>query len=47
MWAGAGYLVTDVWVAGERVVEGGRCTRVDGERARAEVTQRARRLRDP
>ncbi len=47
VWAGAGYLVTDVWVAGERVVEGRRCTRVDGEQARAEVTQRARRLRDP
>ncbi len=47
VWAGAGYLVTDVWVAGERVVEGGRCTRVDGEEARAEVGRRAGRLRDP
>ncbi len=47
VWAGAGYLVTDVWVAGERVVEDGRCTRVDGEQARAEVMRRARRLRDP
>jgi 5-methylthioadenosine/S-adenosylhomocysteine deaminase len=47
VWAGAGYLVTDVWVAGERVVEDGRCTRVDGEQARAEVTRRAGRLRDP
>jgi 5-methylthioadenosine/S-adenosylhomocysteine deaminase len=47
VWAGAGYLVTDVWVAGERVVEDRRCTRVDGEHARAEVTQRARRLRGP
>ena len=44
VWAGAGYLVTDVWVGGERVVEGGRCTRIDGDRARAEVGQRARRL---
>jgi 5-methylthioadenosine/S-adenosylhomocysteine deaminase len=47
VWAGAGYLVTDVWVAGERVVEGGRCTRVDGEKARAEVMRRAGRLRGP
>jgi 5-methylthioadenosine/S-adenosylhomocysteine deaminase len=47
VWAGAGYLVTDVWVAGERVVEDGRCTRVDGEQALAEVTRRARRLRGP
>jgi 5-methylthioadenosine/S-adenosylhomocysteine deaminase len=44
VWAGAGYLVTDVWVAGERVLESGRCTRIDAERARAEVGQRARRL---
>jgi 5-methylthioadenosine/S-adenosylhomocysteine deaminase len=44
VWAGAGYLVTDVWVHGQRVVEAGRCTTVDGERARAEVGQRARRL---
>ena len=44
VWAGAGYLVTDVWVGGRRVVEAGRCTMVDGERARAEVGQRARRL---
>jgi 5-methylthioadenosine/S-adenosylhomocysteine deaminase len=47
VWAGAGYLVTDVWVAGERVVEDGRCTRVDGERALAEVTRRAARLVAP
>jgi len=44
VWAGAGYLVTDVWVGGACVVEGGRCTRIDGDRARAEVGQRARRL---
>jgi 5-methylthioadenosine/S-adenosylhomocysteine deaminase len=44
VWAGAGYLVTDVWVGGEYVVEGGRCTRIDGDRARAEVGRRARRL---
>ena len=44
VWAGAGYLVTDVWVGGTCVVEGGRCTLIDGERARAEVGQRARRL---
>ena len=44
VWAGAGYLVTDVWVGGESVVEAGRCTLIDGDRARAEVGQRARRL---
>jgi 5-methylthioadenosine/S-adenosylhomocysteine deaminase len=44
VWAGAGYLVTDVWVAGRRVVEEGRCTHIDAARARAEVSQRARRL---
>ena len=44
VWAGAGYLVTDVWVGGECVVAAGRCTRIDGDRARAEVGQRARRL---
>ena len=44
VWAGAGYLVTDVWVGGQRVVEAGRCATVDGERARAEVGRRARRL---
>jgi 5-methylthioadenosine/S-adenosylhomocysteine deaminase len=44
VWAGAGYLVTDVWVGGACVVEAGRCTRIDEERARAEVAQRARRL---
>ncbi len=44
VWAGAGYLVTDVWVGGERVVEAGRCTKFDDERAHAEVAQRALRL---
>ncbi len=44
VWAGAGYLVTDVWVGGACVVEDGRCTGIDSERARAEVGQRARRL---
>ena len=44
VWAGAGYLVTDVWVAGVPVVDAGRCTLVDGERAQAEVARRARRL---
>jgi 5-methylthioadenosine/S-adenosylhomocysteine deaminase len=44
VWAGAGYLVTDVWVGGARVVEGGRHTRIDEARARAEVAERARRL---
>jgi 5-methylthioadenosine/S-adenosylhomocysteine deaminase len=44
VWAGAGYLVTDVWVSGAPVVEDGLCTTIDGERARIEVGQRARRL---
>jgi 5-methylthioadenosine/S-adenosylhomocysteine deaminase len=44
VWAGAGYLVTDVWVGGAQVVEEGRCLTIDGDRARAEVGQRARRL---
>jgi 5-methylthioadenosine/S-adenosylhomocysteine deaminase len=44
VWAGAGYLVTDVWVAGAPVVESGVCTTVDSDRARTEVGQRARRL---
>ncbi len=44
VWAGAGYLVTDVWVGGSMVVEAGRCTLIDGARAQAEVAQRARRL---
>lgn len=44
VWAGAGYLVTDVWVGGAQVVEHGHCTTVDSDRARAEVGRRARRL---
>jgi 5-methylthioadenosine/S-adenosylhomocysteine deaminase len=44
VWAGAGYLVSDVWVGGSCVVEAGRCTHIDEERARVEVAQRARRL---
>jgi 5-methylthioadenosine/S-adenosylhomocysteine deaminase len=44
VWAGAGYLVTDVWVGGSCVVEAGRCTHIDEDRARAEVAQRAHRL---
>jgi 5-methylthioadenosine/S-adenosylhomocysteine deaminase len=44
VWAGAGYLVTDVWVGGSCVVQAGHCTHIDEERARAEVAQRAHRL---
>jgi 5-methylthioadenosine/S-adenosylhomocysteine deaminase len=44
VWAGAGYLVTDVWVGGAPVVVEGRCITVDADQARAEVGQRARRL---
>ncbi len=44
VWAGAGYLVTDVWVGGAPVLEGGRHTTIDAEKARTEVATRARRL---
>lgn len=47
VWAGAGYLVTDVWVGGAAAVAGGRCVHIDGERARSEVGERARRLFAP
>jgi 5-methylthioadenosine/S-adenosylhomocysteine deaminase len=44
VWSASSRLVTDVWVEGRQVVEGGRCLTVDLEEARAEVEQRARRL---
>jgi 5-methylthioadenosine/S-adenosylhomocysteine deaminase len=44
VWAGAGYLVTDVWVGGAPVVVGSQCVQIDSARARAEVGQRAHRL---
>jgi 5-methylthioadenosine/S-adenosylhomocysteine deaminase len=44
VWAGAGYLVTDVWVGGEGVVTAGSTVRIDGEQARLEVGERAHRL---
>jgi 5-methylthioadenosine/S-adenosylhomocysteine deaminase len=44
VWAGAGDLVTDVWVAGDPVVVGGATAHIDGGRARAEVGERAHRL---
>ena len=47
VWAGAGYLVTDVWVGGTPVVVERHCTTIDGGRARFEVGQRARRLLAP
>ena len=47
VWAGAGYLVTDVWVGGTPVVTGGECVQIDSARARAEVRQRAHRLFAP
>ena len=43
-WSATSRHVADVWVAGEQVVAGGRCTTVDEERARAEVQERALRL---
>lgn len=45
VWSASSRLVTDVWVEGRQVVEGGRCLTVDLEEARAQVEQRARRLR--
>jgi 5-methylthioadenosine/S-adenosylhomocysteine deaminase len=44
VWAGSGHLVTDVWVGGEPVVVDGASVRIDRERARAEVSRRARGL---
>ena len=44
VWSASSRLVTDVWVGGRQVVERGRCTTVDFERARREVETRARRL---
>lgn len=43
-WAASGRLVSDVWVAGEEVLRDGEPTRIDGERARREVQERAVRL---
>jgi 5-methylthioadenosine/S-adenosylhomocysteine deaminase len=44
VWAGAGDLVTDVWVGGDPVVVAGATVRIDGAQARAEVGERAHRL---
>jgi 5-methylthioadenosine/S-adenosylhomocysteine deaminase len=44
VWSAGSRLVTDVWVAGRKVVEVGRCLTVDERRARHEVQERARRL---
>ncbi len=44
VWAGTDRSVTDVWVAGQRVVEAGVVQTLDVDRARAEVQQRALRL---
>jgi len=44
VWAGAGYLVTDVWVDGVPVIAGGASLTIDREQTRAEVAQRARKL---
>jgi len=45
VWAASSRLVSDVWVAGRQVVEGGRCVTVDVEEAHRQVEGRARRLR--
>src|SRR5581483_1161839 len=44
VWSSSSRLVTDVWVDGRRVVEGGRCVSADVERASREVQVRAERL---
>lgn len=44
LWSASSRHVTDVWVAGRRVVAGGVCQSVDEARARTEVQQRALRL---
>jgi 5-methylthioadenosine/S-adenosylhomocysteine deaminase len=43
-WAASSRLVTDVWVAGRRVVADGRCLMVEEGTARREVQERGRRL---
>ena len=44
VWAASAEHVTDVWVAGEQVVEAGECTKVDRQEAQREVSQRAKAL---
>jgi 5-methylthioadenosine/S-adenosylhomocysteine deaminase len=44
VWSASSRLVTDVWVAGRRVVDAGVCRTVDGAEARRQVRTRARRL---
>ena len=44
VWSASSRHVTDVWVAGRRLVAEGRCTSVDAAVARGEVTRRAHRL---
>ena len=44
VWTGTDRSVTDVWVAGQRVVEAGVVQTLDVDRARAEVQERAVRL---
>ena len=44
VWAASAEHVTDVWVAGEQVVEAGEVTSVDRHKAQREVAERAARL---
>ena len=44
VWSASSRLVTDVWVAGNQVVEAGRCLTVDVDAAAGEVQARAGRL---
>jgi 5-methylthioadenosine/S-adenosylhomocysteine deaminase len=44
LWSSSSQLVRDVWVAGRRVVQDGRCLTVDDTEARAQVQRRAERI---
>jgi 5-methylthioadenosine/S-adenosylhomocysteine deaminase len=44
LWSASSSLISDVWVGGDRVVREGTCRRLDENRARREVQQRALRL---
>ncbi|MDQ3906237.1 MAG: amidohydrolase family protein, partial [Actinomycetota bacterium] len=46
VWAAGARSVRDVWVAGERVVQGGSSTRVDAAQAHATLRARVSRLTD-
>ncbi len=47
VWAGSSRRVTDVWIAGQQVVEAGECLTADRHAAQDEVRTRARALATP